>query len=70
MVWIENIMAGGRKQEGCSSVENWVSYTPLSSRCRAAGAIHRSELLSVDSGFACLTLDSLLPSAKATYFLL
>lgn len=62
-------MASGRKQEGCSAVESWVSCTPSSSRCRAAGAIHRSKLLSVESGFACLALGSLLPSAKATDFL-
>lgn len=59
-VWVENTMAGGKKLEGCPSLEHGASQM-----CRTAERVYGSKLLSIEGGFTCLALDLSSPPAKA-----
>lgn len=59
-VWVENMMAGGKKQEGCPSLEHGASQM-----AGEAKRVYGSKLLSTEVGLPAWPWASLLPPAKA-----
>ena len=51
-IWVENTMAGGRKQEGCLSLKHRASQMH-----ETVERVYGSKLLSVEGGFSYLALD-------------